>query len=123
MKVLRNTPEEQYIRIRIFYDKPLLSVLFYNMNSQKYELCTSIEADLSYKGYFLVSAGSGMQTPDHIFLKSFKLYNPKTNAQNEHFKEVRGIKAGKEKMMEDLAQHAKNLLKDMSEKDVMQTNH
>lgn len=48
MKMLRNTPEEQYIRVRIFYDKPLLSVLFYNMNSQKYELCTSVEADLSY---------------------------------------------------------------------------
>ena len=30
-KRLRNTPIEQYLRIRVFYDKPLLSILFYNI--------------------------------------------------------------------------------------------
>jgi hypothetical protein len=48
-----------------------------------------MEADLSYNGYFLISAGSGVSTPDHVYLKSFKLYDPKIYASNEHFQEAR----------------------------------
>jgi len=42
----------------------------------------TLKADLSFQGYFLLSGASGVQTPDHIYLKSFKLYDPKVVANN-----------------------------------------
>lgn len=57
-----------------------------------------MEADLSYQGYFLLSGASGVQVPDHIYLKSFKTYDPKLIANNEHFQEARKAKAGFEEI-------------------------
>jgi hypothetical protein len=37
----------------------------------------------------MLSAGSGAYNPDHVYLHSFKLYDPKTAAMNDHFYDAR----------------------------------
>ena len=44
-----------------------------------------MEVDLKYKGYFMLSGASGVQIPDHVYLKSFKLYDSAVYATNDHF--------------------------------------
>ena len=44
-----------------------------------------MEAEIAFEGFFLMSAGSGIKNPDHVFLNSFKLYDPKTPAKSHHF--------------------------------------
>jgi hypothetical protein len=39
-----------------------------------------------------MSGSSGGHNPDHIFLKSFSLYDPKTMASNDHFQDSRHAK-------------------------------
>jgi hypothetical protein len=57
-----------------------------------------MEAPLDYPGYFLISGASGAHSPDHVYIKSFKLYDPKTAASNEHFEEARALKVDHETM-------------------------
>jgi len=35
----------------------------------------TIEQEITYEGIFLVSAGSGIKNPDHVYLEYFGLYN------------------------------------------------
>lgn len=62
-----------------------------------------MQADLSFQGYFLLSGASGVQANDHIYLKSFKLYDPKVVANNQHFIEARRTKAEFENMQKKMA--------------------
>ena len=34
-----------------------------------------MDAYLTFQGHFLITAGSGFGTPDHHFVKSFKLFD------------------------------------------------
>jgi hypothetical protein len=47
---------------------------------------------LDFNGYFILSGSSGGHNPDHIYLNSFALYDPKTLAKNDHFKDSRHTK-------------------------------
>ena len=58
--------------------------------------------------------------PDHIYLKSFKLYDPKVVASNQHFVEARKQKAEFEKLHKKLGDHAKDLMSNMSESEAHQ---
>jgi hypothetical protein len=51
------------------------------------------DIDLSYYGQFLISANSGKNNPDHIYIKSFKLYDPGSPVANFHFQDARKVKA------------------------------
>jgi hypothetical protein len=62
-----------------------VTVYLYDIFAETYEFCFSLEANLDFNGYFLLSAGSGSYNPDHVYLHSFKLYDPKTVATNDHF--------------------------------------
>jgi len=117
---LRNLPPDQFTKLRIQYEHPLLSVLYFNQNTYQYELCFTMELDLQFKGYFLISGGSGIQIPDHAYVKSFKLYDAKVYANNEHYQEARRAKAQHEGIQENM--HAKDLLYHRSDKEASQ-NH
>jgi hypothetical protein len=67
---------------------------------------------LDYNGYFVISAGSGVYNPDHVYLHSFKLYDPKTVATNDHFQEARRAKV----VRDDIAIKVKEGVKDLFEK-------
>jgi hypothetical protein len=114
---LRNFPNNAYFKIRIQYEHPLLTVSYFNQKTFQYEICFTMEADLQFNGYFLLSGASGVQFPDHIYLKSFKLYNTKEYANNEHFQEARRAKAAHEHMDETLAAIYKDLIINRSKKD------
>ena len=62
-----------------------MTVYLYDIFAETFEFCFSLEANLDFNGYFLLSAGSGSYNPDHVYLHSFKLYDPKTVATHDHF--------------------------------------
>ena len=70
-----------------------MSLHVFDLNTQVFELCFSFEADINFNGYFLLSAASGVHNPDHVYLKSIKLFDPKVAANNEHFQEARHAKS------------------------------
>jgi hypothetical protein len=81
------------VKLRITYDSPFVSVSVFDVYTQAFEFCFSFEANLDYEGYFLFSGSSGVHNPDHVYIHSVKLYDPKTPATNDHFVEARRIKA------------------------------
>jgi len=93
----------------------LLSVSYYDASSDTFELCFSFEVDLNYQGYFLLSGASGAHKPDHIYLHSIKLFDPKTVANNEHFQEARHSKA-----QHEVESKLKEAVKDLFEKHSLQ---
>lgn len=46
-----------------------------------------MQVDLDYEGYFVFSASSGYIKPDHIYLKSIKLFDPSSVQSNNHFQD------------------------------------
>lgn len=80
------------VKLRIQYEHPFVTVMYFNHFTFQYEICFVMEANLQYKGYFLISGASGIQTPDYVNLRAFKLYNLKEYANNEHFVEARHAK-------------------------------
>lgn len=65
----------------------------------------------------MITGASGAQIPDHIYLKSFKLYDTSIFSGNEHFKEARRKKADYEGLAKDMKAHAKDLLYNRSLKE------
>lgn len=66
-----------------------------------FEKCVSFEADLDYKGAWLITGASGLTTPDSAFIDSFTLYNL-------------GVAVKKEENIEYHKKHKKNAIKDMA---------
>lgn len=100
--------------MRLLYDQGLVTLQVYDIYTQMYEFCFSFEANLDFNGYFLLSGSSGVHNPDHIYLYSFKLYDPKSPATNEHFFEARRAKLQFE--TEQLKNKVQEGVKDLFEK-------
>lgn len=47
-KKLRNTPEDQYAKLRISYEAPQVTIQYYNDEKKEFETCVVFEADLSF---------------------------------------------------------------------------
>jgi len=69
-----------------------------------------METNLSFEGFFLISSGSGLKVPDHHYLNSFKLWDPKTPAANHHFQESHREKALHEKLADKLRSNIADLI-------------
>ena len=119
-KKFRNLPEGQHLRIRLHYSYPLITVQVLDIYTQQFEFCFSFEAPEvgQYNGYWLLSGASGVQYPDHIFVKSIKLYDPKSPATNQHFQEARHAKAQFESIQAKIKEGVKDIFEHQSEKDV-----
>jgi len=56
----------------------------------------TLEQEITYEGIFLVTAGSGIKNPDHVYLEYFGLYNMHekvTDSFKQHKHEVHKKKA------------------------------
>jgi hypothetical protein len=79
-------PEDTYFKVRVHYENNLVTVSTFNQVTDQFEQCVSLATDkLNYPGIFLVSGGSGFKYHDHIYMKSFKLYDAQTVAENFHY--------------------------------------
>lgn len=117
----RNLPPGHAFNLRITYDSPLLTVTTYDIFTQTWEHCFSMQADLDFNGYFLFSGASGAHSPDYVYVKSVKLFNFKQmeNGQNQHFLDARRAKLDHEKVAD---KGAKDLLEKHSERDLKDMN-
>ena len=88
-----------------------MSVSFFNLETNQFDLCTTMKLkDMEYNGQFLISANSGNQNSDHVYIKSFKLFDPATPVANFHFQEARKVKADQEISLKKTEIQFKDLL-------------
>lgn len=75
----------------------MVSVSFYNLQTNQFDMCTWMNTkDMDYNGYFVITANTGNQNNDHVYIKSFKLYDPSAPVENFHFQEARKVKVEQE---------------------------
>lgn len=68
---------------------------------------------MDFNGIFMMTANSGMQNPDHYYIDSFAMYDPKTKVSagaNKHFHEAHKKKAIHDMKIFDTEHHVKDLL-------------
>lgn len=82
--MIRNLPQG-FTRIKIEYEKPITHVSVLDHDNGEWAHCLSIEKELDFNGYFLVSASSGVSVPDSVFLNSLKVFDPLKANTNHHF--------------------------------------
>jgi len=78
---------------------------------------------LNYPGVFLLSAGSGFNFFDHVYLRSFKLYDASTVAENHHYQQVRKSKANMEDTKKMYKEAIKLLLYHHNDDNIDDSNH
>ncbi len=71
----------------------MVTVSFYNLQTNQFEACTSTKVkDLRFNGQFVITAYNGAIQNDHVYIKSFKLYDLQNPVSNFHFQEARKVK-------------------------------
>ena len=75
-------------RVKLEYEsKPenVLHVSYYSQETLQFERCFAMKADLSFSGIFLITASSGFRQPTYYTVKSFKIWDSKTEVLNTRF--------------------------------------
>jgi len=72
---IRNLHDHKDFFVRIEYQNKQIAVSTWNHDTQQLENCVTLEQEIEYEGIFLVTAGSGIKNPDHVYLEYFGLYN------------------------------------------------
>lgn len=87
-----------------------MHISFFNAEKMSFEKCFAMKADLSFPGIFLITAMSGFKDPNYHFVRSFKLFDPKTESVNNRFQDSHNEKALREKLAEKISQDIKDLV-------------
>lgn len=98
----RNLPGKKDFHFRVEYNRPQVSVFWYNKDMEQFESCVSFDHDMDFNGMFLLTASAGIKNPDHYFIDSLALYNPEervSEGHNQHYHD-----AHKKKAIHDMAQ-------------------
>ena len=72
-------------RLKLEYEsKPenVLHVSFFSQETMQFERCFAMKAELSFQGIFLITASSGFREPTYHSVKSFKIWDTKTEVLN-----------------------------------------
>jgi len=88
----------------------VLHISFFNPEIMSFEKCYAMKADLSFSGIFLITAMSGFKDPNYHFVRSFKLFDPKTESVNNRFQDSHHEKALRENLAEKISEDINDLV-------------
>ena len=74
-----------------------------------------MKADLSFQGVFLITANSGFREPNYHYVRSFKVWDTKTEVLNTRFQDSHLQKAISENLADMIAAKASDLIHQKSE--------
>lgn len=74
--------------------------------------CFSINQELDFHGYFLVSASSGLSVSDSVVLNSLKVFDPMKANTNHHFQDSHEKKAEHQHFADTIASKVNDLIHD-----------
>ena len=111
--IFRNLPGDDSFHLRLEYQKPTVSLYYFDKEKDDFKKCASVDFEMDFSGIFMITGASGLNNPDHIYIDNFAMYDPTervSESHNQHFHDAHLKKSIHDMVIFDHEHHLKDLL-------------